>query len=212
MSQGAARSSQWTPAHSPDKDAGVTKDDLRKQLRAIRHAHVASLPASMRTLVFMRPPAPLLELVPQGARIGLYRSSRHEAPAASYAKFFFEQGHELALPRFADRSAPMEFASFTDPFDEGDLAVGPFGLMQPRDEAVVTQPEILFVPLVGFTARGARLGQGGGHYDRWLAGHPETKAIGLAWDCQLVDELPEEPHDMPLSAIVTPTRLYGPFA
>ena len=37
-------------------------------------------------------------------------------------------------------------------------------------------------------------------------------AIGLAWDCQLVDDLPHEAHDRPLAAVVTPTRLYGPFA
>jgi 5,10-methenyltetrahydrofolate synthetase len=65
-----------------------------------------------------------------------------------------------------------------------------------------------FVPLVGFTADGQRLGQGGGHYDRWLAAHPDTVAIGLAWDMQLADELPTEPHDRPLAAVVTPTRIY----
>lgn len=67
----------------------------------------------------------------------------------------------------------------------------------------------MFVPCVGFTADGGRLGQGAGHYDRWLAAHPSAVAIGLAWDCQLVDELPTEPHDHPLDAVVTPTRLYG---
>ena len=64
---------------------------------------------------------------------------------------------------------------------------------------------------MGFTAQGKRLGQGGGHYDRWLASRPATLRIGLAWDAQLVEELPVEPHDMALNAIVTPTRLYGPF-
>lgn len=190
----------------------MTKNDLRKQLRAARQEHVASLPASMRTLVFMRPPAPLLELVPQDATIGLYRANPHEAPAGSYARYFFEQGHQLALPRFEHKGAPMEFARFTDPFEESDLAVGPFGLMQPRREATVTRPDIVFVPLVGFTAQGKRLGQGGGHYDRWLAANPDATAIGLAWDCQLVEDLPTEAHDVPLGAVVTPTRIYGPFA
>ena len=78
-------------------------------------------------------------------------------------------------------------------------------------DAPLVQPQVLFVPLVSFTT-GARLGQGGGHYDRWLADHPDTVAIGLAWDCQLVDALPIEPHDIPLTAIITPTRIYGPFA
>ena len=106
----------------------------------------------------------------------------------------------------------MEFARFADPFEEEDLEVGPFGLLQPFADAPIMVPQILFVPLVGFTATGARLGQGGGHYDRWLEAHPETRTVGLAWDCQLVDALPLEPHDRTLDAVVTPTRIYGPFA
>lgn len=190
----------------------MTKDELRKQLRAARREHVAALPASMRTLVFMRPPAPLLKLVPDDAIIGLYRATATEAPAASYARYFLEQGHAIALPRFADRRAAMEFARFTDPFEESDLENGPFGIAQPSATAEPAAPDVLFVPVVGFATNGARLGQGGGHYDRWLAANPGTTAIGLAWDTQLVDELPIEPHDVPLSAIVTPTRIYGPFA
>ena len=77
--------------------------------------------------------------------------------------------------------------------------------------APVVLPEVLFIPLVGFTASGDRLGQGGGYYDRYLAAHPETIAIGMAWDVQEVPELPTELHDMRLSAIVTPTRVLGPF-
>jgi 5-formyltetrahydrofolate cyclo-ligase len=63
--------------------------------------------------------------------------------------------------------------------------------------------------LLGFTRDGHRLGQGGGHYDRWLASHPQVVALGLGWDCQLLDNLPLEPHDCALRAIVTPTRIYG---
>lgn len=190
----------------------MTKDELRKQLRAARRETVEALPDSMRALVFHRPPAPLLDLLPEGAVIGFYRANPHEAPAASYAKFLYERGHTLALPRFATRNAPMEFALFEDPFEESDLEVGPFGLLQPGVEAVTASPDVLFVPLVGFTDRGERLGQGGGHYDRWLDANPSAKAIGLAWDSQLVAALPTEPHDRRLDAVVTPTRLYGPFA
>lgn len=190
----------------------MTKDQLRKLLRRLRRDHVAQLPDAVRALVFHRPPAPLLELVPEGSVIGLYRADPFEAPAASYAKFFLERGHEIALPRFADRGAPMEFAQHSDPFDEEDLEVGPYGLLQPQDDAPVLEPDVIFAPLVGFTEDGDRLGQGGGHYDRWLEGRDKVRAIGLAWDCQLVEQLPLEPHDRTLDAVVTPTRLYGPFA
>lgn len=188
-----------------------TKSELRKALRAERRRHVPALPDSTRALLFMRPPAALLTLVPPGAAVGLYRATPQEAPAAGYAKFFAEHGHPIALPRFTARDAAMTFAAHTDPFGETDLEEGPFGLMQPGPDAAAIEPQVLFVPLLGFTADGARLGQGGGHYDRWLAAHPGSVAIGLAWDCQLVEAIPCEDHDAPLTAVVTPTRLYGPW-
>ena len=190
--------------------AGVSKDNLRKALRAARRKHVAALPNATRALLFLRPPRPVVDMIPAGARIGLYCATPQEAPAASYARFFYEAGHDIALPRFANRDSGMTFAPFTDPFGESDLETGPYDLLQPQEGASLV-PDVLFVPVVGFTADGHRLGQGGGHYDRWLETHPDTVTIGLAWDCQLVDELPLEPHDRPLAAVITPTRLYGPF-
>ena len=187
------------------------KRSLRQKLRALRRAHVAGLDPATRALVLHRPPAPVLALVPKGAAIGLYHATPHEAPAGGYARFFHERGHRLALPRFAHRGAAMEFAAYEDPWDEQGCEVGPFGLMQPAAEAEPLTPDLLFVPLLGFTANGARLGQGGGHYDRWLADHPHVPAIGLAWDVQRVGALPLEAHDRPLLAVVTPTRVYGPF-
>ena len=188
------------------------KARIRKQLRQARREHARALPENVRALILHRPPTQLLDLIPLGTMIGLYREDPDEAPATSYAKFFFDRGHELALPRFANRESPMEFARFADPYGESDLELGTFDLWQPVAEAPTVVPDILIAPLVGFTEHGARLGQGGGHYDRWLADHPGTVAIGLAWDCQKVEELPLEPHDQPLAAIVTPTRFYGPFA
>ena len=191
--------------------AVTSKSALRKNLRAARREHAAAQPDGIRALLFNRPPAPLLEMIAPEAVIGLYHASSSEAPTAGYAKFFQEAGHTLALPRFADESAPMQFAEFTDPFEHSDLEDGAFGMMQPSTAAAGLTPSVLFIPLVGFTQDGARLGQGGGHYDRYCGEHREAVRIGLAWDVQLCDSLPTEPHDMPLNAIVTPTRMYGPF-
>jgi 5-formyltetrahydrofolate cyclo-ligase len=189
-----------------------TKAALRKTLRAARRRHVAALPDATRALLFRVPPAPLTAMIAPGAAVGLYCANPDEAPAGAYARYFAERGHPVALPRFAHRGAPMAFARLADPFGESGLEPGPFGLLQPGADCDVMTPDVVIVPLIGFTADGRRLGQGGGHYDRWLAAHPHALAIGLGWDCQLVDDLPHEAHDRPLSAVVTPTRLYGPFA
>ncbi|RQW45894.1 5-formyltetrahydrofolate cyclo-ligase [Novosphingobium sp. LASN5T] len=189
----------------------MAKTALRKELRAARRAHVAALDPRVRALMLMRPPRPVADLVQPGQAVGLYMANAEEAPAGGYARFFYDAGHTIALPHFVTRAAPMRFRTWASPHIDDLLEQGPYGTLQPTDEAEDVVPDVLFVPLVGFTADGGRLGQGGGHYDRWLEAHPQTKAIGLAWDCQLADDLPREPHDRPLHAVVTPTRLYGPW-
>ena len=189
----------------------MNKAALRAKLRAARRAHVASLPVSVRGLLFHRPPRAIAELIPAGATVGVYAETYEEAPASAYARWFFEAGHPITLPWFAERGAAMAFRIWDNPFDGETLEVGPWSVRQHSRPGEQTIPAVAFVPLVGFTASGARLGMGAGHYDKWLAAHPETLAIGLAWDCQEAPALPLEPHDRALDAIVTPTRLIGPF-
>ena len=184
------------------------KPSLRSRLRAERRAHVEALPASTRALILLRPPAPIAVRMPEGSVVGLYHATPHEAPTAGYARWFHENGRRIALPWFASRTGPMTFRAWTDPFALSDLEPGPWGALQPLAAAEELVPDFAFVPLLGFTADGHRLGQGGGHYDRWLADHPATVPIGLAWDMQRRESLPAEGHDRRLAAIVTPTRIY----
>jgi 5-formyltetrahydrofolate cyclo-ligase len=192
------------------------KKALRTKLRAARRSFVNdAIPQSQRGLLFRRPPNPIVAMIPEGAIIAAYFEMPSEAPATYYARWFHERGHRIALPWFSGRTAPMQFREWENPFAE-DLGASPFddgtgNALQPPADAQLLVPDVVFCPLVGFTAQGERLGQGGGHYDRFLAEHPPRLAIGLAWDCQLVDSLPTEPHDRPLDAVITPTRLYGPF-
>ncbi|XWN31966.1 MAG: 5-formyltetrahydrofolate cyclo-ligase [Devosia sp.] len=104
-------------------------------------------------------------------------------------------GRPIALPAVAGKQ--MSFRAWC----EGDpLTDGPFGTREPMGESVV--PDLLLVPLLAFTRKGDRLGYGAGHYDRWLARH-EATAIGVAYGAQEVPSLPVEPHDVPLTAILT---------
>ncbi|MFV0307899.1 MAG: 5-formyltetrahydrofolate cyclo-ligase [Desertimonas sp.] len=64
--------------------------------------------------------------------------------------------------------------------------------------------DVVVVPGVGFGTDGRRLGQGGGHYDRFLARLPaRTLTIGVCFAEQLVDGLPVEPHDIAVHAVVS---------
>lgn len=162
----------------------------------------------MSALLFLRPPTPVAALAPEGATVGLYHATPDEAPTAAYARWFHENGRKVALPWFAGRGSAMSFRAWRDPYDEASLVPGLLGTMQPDAGAPEVTPDVVVVPLLAFTAEGGRLGQGGGHYDRWLAAHPGVTAIGIGWDCQLVEAMPLESHDRLLDAVITPTRFY----
>lgn len=185
------------------------KNELRQRLRALRRDHVAALPPTIKALLFLRPPSPIAAMIPDGSTVALYHATAYEAPTRSYAKWFSENGRKIALPWFADRDSPMRFREWGDPYEDSDLVQSPWGGFQPRDDSPELAPDTAFIPLLGFTGTGGRIGQGGGHYDRWLAANPAVQAIGMAWDCQLLDTIPVEPHDIAMRAVVTPTRLYN---
>lgn len=187
----------------------IEKKALRAALKHRRAEFVAAIPENQRALLFRRPPAAVLEAVPEGAVISVFHEMADEVPASNYARFFFERGHRVALPWLAERGAAMRFREWENPFSDEDLVADPYSALQPPAEAAELVPEVMFCPLLGFSADGARIGYGAGFYDRWLTDNPPRLAIGLAWDCQLVEDLPCEPHDVPLDAVITPTRLYG---
>lgn len=181
---------------------------LRREMRARRRAFVASLPQQVRSLILSRPPQAVADRLADCRTIGFYHPVGDEAPSLGWARWFAEQGHRIALPRFAAADAPMEFRLWAPPWDDSELESGPFRALQPSADAATVRPDAVIVPLLAFTSSGHRLGQGGGHYDRWLEAHGPVTAIGLAWDVQMVDSIPLEAHDIGLDGIVTPTRIY----
>jgi len=74
----------------------------------------------------------------------------------------------------------------------------------------LSELEVVLMPLVAFDHHGNRLGMGGGFYDRTLQNWRQQRfvPIGLAHDCQQVDDLPVAEWDVPLSAMITPSKLW----
>ena len=92
-----------------------------------------------------------------------------------------------------------------------------FGTLGPgRRPQRCSIPIVMLVPLAAFDARGHRIGYGAGHYDRAIArlhaaGHA-PRLIGIAFDCQEVERVPDEPHDVVIPEILTESglRRFGP--
>ncbi|KMW56341.1 5-formyltetrahydrofolate cyclo-ligase [Candidatus Rhodobacter oscarellae] len=108
----------------------------------------------------------------------------------------------VGVPVIQGAGQPLLFHRWTQGCD---MVEGPFGARVPAAQEPVV-PQVLIVPLVAFDARGFRLGYGGGFYDRTLEGlraRGPVVAIGFAFAAQEAAELPLEPTDQPLDAMVT---------
>lgn len=86
-------------------------------------------------------------------------------------------------------------------------------IIEPTDNDPVSESAIslVIVPGRAFTREGSRLGRGNGGYDRWLEEqmkrNPNTKTIGVCFECQLIQEIPTEPHDRPVEMVLTPRHI-----
>ena len=91
---------------------------------------------------------------------------------------------------------------------DGTLRRSPRGLSEPIGRTLgtsaITGADLIIVPAVAVSRTGTRLGRGGGSYDRALARAPSAFVIALLHDGELLDEIPAEPHDRPVNAVITP--------
>ena len=109
-----------------------------------------------------------------------------------------------AFPRISGKDLSFHMSPWAD------LVPGPLGIPQPPASAPQVTPDLLLVPLLATTLDGVRLGQGGGYYDRTLAAlraKGAVTAVGLAWEVQIAEFLPQEAWDQRLDMVATPARL-----
>ena len=93
-----------------------------------------------------------------------------------------------------------------------DVEIGKFGIREPSPrcpEVPLNQLDFVLVPGVAFDVNGRRLGRGKGYYDRLLA-QVGGKTCGVAFDEQIVGEVPAGPNDIDLNCILTPSRWIDP--
>jgi 5-formyltetrahydrofolate cyclo-ligase len=189
--------------------AEAPKATLRAALIAARRA----LPAEDRQSRSRSVASRLVELpaFSRARTVGLYAPIGAEVDTAEVARLAAVAGKQVAFPRIVPGERALAYAACA----VDALVVGALGTREPPPCAravPLAELDLAVVPGVAFDARGRRLGRGRGHYDATLAALPPHAArIGLAFELQIVAEVPEEPHDAPLDAVVTEARILIPL-
>ena len=156
-------------------------------------------------------------VVKEAKHIALYLANNGELDLEPFILWCWQQNKHLYLP-------------VVHPFSKGNLlflrykrysvmVLNQYNIEEPkldvRDIKPMQQLDMIMTPLVAFDDTGARVGMGGGYYDRTLAkwykqysqnNKSKPTVIGVAHDCQQITKVPNEVWDIPLPKIVTPTR------
>lgn len=132
--------------------------------------------------------------------------TRHALPAA------LEQRQKVVVPYCVDGELELFWLESMD-----ELELGMYRILEPREAlrgvaSKRVQPQELdfvMVPGVAFDRTGGRTGHGKGYYDKLLQhARPDAPLVALAFECQLFPEIPMQPHDIFMDAIVTEAAVY----
>lgn len=142
----------------------------------------------------------------------LFASFRSEVNTGAILTHVLKLGKRLTLPRVDARRRMLRLYEVKD---ANELSPGYMGISEPSAEIDREIPlgsiDLAVVPGIGFDATGNRLGYGGGYYDRLLSAAGEQKAriftLSLAFEEQITEALPSEPHDVRIDMIITDKRL-----
>jgi len=195
--------------------------DEKQYLRAVLSEARSSLSAECARALSMRVQQRLLATSAYltATRIVLYAPLGREVETALIAADAIRSRRQLFYP-IVDRKSRRITLGAVSSLD--DLRFGAFGILEPPAIGALEPPAIgaleqdrlgdalVCVPGLAFTPAAARLGRGGGYYDRMLAALPaEAATAGLSYSFQLIDRLPEQTHDRRLDLIVTESAVYA---
>jgi 5-formyltetrahydrofolate cyclo-ligase len=120
-----------------------------------------------------------------------------------------QSGKTVCVPHLRSVYGYMDASRLTG---TGDLVPGRLGLRVPNPDKIdIVSPgdiDLILVPGVVFDLTGQRIGMGAGYYDRFLIAAPQAMLVGVAWRFQLIAEIPQEKHDIPMHWIVTEDGIY----
>jgi 5-formyltetrahydrofolate cyclo-ligase len=186
---------------TPPPDVVAAKAALRERVLARRLAR----PRAARVAAAAAATTALIHGLAGVRVIAAFAPDETEPGHGRLPAAYTQLGARILLPVVPEDGRELRWA-----VDTGRLAPGRFGLLEPvgprLGPTAIGTADVVVVPALAVGRDGARLGRGGGYYDRALH-HVRADAalVAVVFDDELFDELPMEEHDQRVTAVVTPS-------
>lgn len=186
-----------------------SKGDIRKEILKLRNSLTAEEVSEKSELIMAK-----IEALPDFASsqtVFIYMDFKNEVRTIPLVKRLLQQNRRVIIPYTDIKNTviiPVELRDM-----EKDLTVSPYGYLEPKSGLIVPvnpqEFDVIIVPGVAFDREFNRIGFGKGYYDRILnQKRPKVRAIAPAYELQVLDRIPAEPHDIKMNVIVTENRIY----
>lgn len=182
----------------------MKKEELRQQIHAVLKSmpdnqyHIYS--ATICEKVLQEP------LIIEGKTIAITISNKPEVDTTPLIEALWKLGKRVAVPKCNAKTKDMDFYIFQN-FSELETVY--MHLREPipalTEHVEAADIDVIIVPGVVFDESGYRIGYGGGFYDRYLTNY-DGELIVLAFDEQVISNVPTEIHDLPVNQVITQTR------
>ncbi|MFZ7127067.1 MAG: 5-formyltetrahydrofolate cyclo-ligase [Desulfobacterales bacterium] len=189
-------------------------DDIQEAKRGIRTQMIQTLeklPEDEHALLTQQVEARLFDFANflESRIVMLYVAGTGEVPTRNIIRKTSDLGKIVVLPAFIPEKFEMKLLKIDHP--ERDLVPGPRGILEPNPARCKEVPidciDIAVIPAVALDEKGGRIGSGEGYYDRLIPDLPiTTRKVALAFDLQIVPQVPMESHDKYIDIIVTEKR------
>ena len=141
--------------------------------------------------------------------VALYAPIRGEVPTNDILAAALADGKTVCYPLSHVHGRVLSFRAITA---DTELEPGRLGVREPTNSeelVAVEQIDVFVVPGLGFSKDGKRLGRGGGYYDATLkAGTDRSRRVGLAFEEQVLNDLPVTTEDIPMDLVVTESETF----
>lgn len=179
-----------------------SKSALRAQMRRRKALYTPEQREQLSNDIILKLMA--LPLWQEARTVLLYHSLPDEVCTHALIKAALQQHKRVLLPVVVGNDLELHQYAVEDA-----LVEGPFHILEPQGEIFTDYDtiDLAVIPGVAFTPDGKRLGRGKGFYDRLLSRlntmPRPTTTIGLAWPCQMLSQIPTEPHDITVQQVIT---------
>jgi 5-formyltetrahydrofolate cyclo-ligase len=146
-----------------------------------------------------------MEAYQEANSIYLYMDCKGEAATGELFRKALQDGKQVAAPKVYGEEMKYHLISSME-----EIEPGYFGVPEPKESCALAEDEkaLLIVPGVAFDKNLHRCGYGKGFYDRYLSVHTKHPTVAIAFDFQVVEEVPADVFDICPMKLVTPTRIF----